>query len=258
MNIYNVYYTDHYINKTVTQFFAKSQKSDFIKLSNYQKSSDMIFVSYGILRGTAEIFLKNKNFIYIDHGYLGATQRKFLSDKSTTIVNNLEGYFRLVFNDFYFNSNNDSLSKERFKNLNIELKELNHKGRYIIISEPSEHTKSFLNIPNWTNDTINEIKKYTDREIIVHNKFSLVPLDQALDNAFAFVSCQSTAAFKAISKGVPAYFTHKNFSKYGEIKNIEDRILKYDLLYIAANNQWKLNEFFSDDFSFFLSNIIPK
>jgi hypothetical protein len=255
MSKYNVYYTDHYINIVVTQFFAKAQKANFINISNYQNAPDSVLVSYGILRGTAEKFFKSENFIYIDHGYLGATQRKFLPGKSKTIVNNLEGYFRLVHNDFYFNTNNDDISTKRFDELNISLNDLNQKGRYIIVSEPSEHTKKFLNIPNWTNNTIDELQKYTDKECMVHNKFSKIPLDQALDNAFAFVSCQSTAAFKAISKGVPAYFTHKNFSKYGEIKNIEDRKLNHNLLYIAANNQWKLNEFFSDDFNSFLFKI---
>ena len=123
------------------------------------------------------------------------------------------------------------------------------------MSEPSEHVLNFLAIPNWKEETVKLIKKYTDKKIIIHNKFSELSLNDLMKNAFAFVSCQSTAAFKAVSEGVPAYFTHKSLSKYGSLDNIEDRNLNYDLLYTAANSQWKLKEFFSDEFKCYLDNI---
>ena len=72
--------------------------------------------------------------------------------------------------------------------------------------------------------TIEEIKLYTDREIIVHNKFSETPLQSLLQRAFAFVSCQSTAGFLAVSEGVPAFFTHNSLRKYGDIKDIEKNL----------------------------------
>ena len=149
-----------------------------------------------------------------------------------------------------------NLDKTRFNNLNINLKDLNKNADYIILSEPTENTLNFLGIHNWTNDTINEIKKYTDREIIVHNKFNKKPLGDLLKNAFAFVSLQSTAGFKAIIEGIPAYFTHNNLAKFGNLEKIESRYLNHDLLYLAANSQWKLQEFFKDEFSEYINKII--
>ena len=80
-------------------------------------------------------------------------------------------------------------------------------------------------------------------------------MNSLLEKAFAFVSCQSTAGFYAITEGVPAYFTHKSLSQYGNIKDIEKNELNYDLLYIAANSQWKLREFFSDEFAEYMNKI---
>jgi hypothetical protein len=249
----HVYFTDHFVNQTITQFFAKSINKPISAIHNYNKSDDL-FVSYGILRGTGEVIKeRKKNFIYLDHGYFQASSRKFTKEKNT-IISNLEGYFRVIKDDLYFNNfyiNNDPT---RFHKLNLDLKD-KKKGEIIILSEPTQNTLDFLNLKNWKEDTISEIKKYSDRQIIVHNKFSETPLNHLLDKAFAFVSCQSTAGFNSIIEGVPAYFTHSSLKKFGSISDIEKNILNHELLYSAANSQWKLQEFFSDEFKQYI-NII--
>ena len=248
------YFTDHFVNQTVTQFFAKSLNTQLLHINDFKKS-EKTFCSYGILRGTGEAIQLSKNFIYLDHGYFDSSSRSFTQNKNT-ILNGLDGYFRVISNDLYFNLNYMNLDKTRFNHLNINLRDLNKNADYIILSEPTENTLNFLGIHNWTNDTINEIKKYTDREIIVHNKFNKTPLSELFRNAFAFVSLQSTAGFKAIIEGIPAYFTHTSLEKYGNIINIEKPSLNHDVLYIASNSQWRLNEFFNDDFKNYITDII--
>lgn len=249
-----VYYTDHYVNNTVTQFFAKALDLKLENIKNYEFNSNDTFITYGILRGTGKIIKESQNYIYIDHGFMNSSNRKFNKSKMT-LINNLDGYFRIVRNDLYFNKIDTLLDKTRFKKLNMDLKDLKKRGEKIIISEPSEHTLKFLNLNNWVDQTTREIKEYSDREIIVHNKFSSTPLSTVLQDAFAFISCQSTAAFHALSEGIPIYFTHETLKKFGEISQIEKRILNHDILYLASNSQWKLSEFFSDDFKNFLNKI---
>lgn len=249
-----VFFTEHFINNTVTQFFAKSCNFKLDSIKNFEQNENLIIASYGIKRGTADIFLNSKNFIYIDHGYLRATQRDFKSNKGT-IMDSFNGYFRVIKNDFYFNNNYKNISTSRFQKLGICLKDLNKIGDKIIISEPSDDTKELLSIPNWTDETLSQVKKYTDREIVIHNKFSNIPLDHVLKNAFAFISCQSTAGLKAITEGIPAYFTHKSLSSQGNIKYIEKRFLNHELIYRMANSQWKIKEFFLDEFQEYINNI---
>lgn len=255
MNI-NVYYTSHVVNQTITQYLAKSQKYELKNINDYDLSNNSIFASYGILRGVGEIIKQNKNFIYMDHGFLKGSKRTFNVDKSTVV--NLDGHIRVLRNDLYFNQTYSNYNSERFKNLNIVTKDLIKNGEYIILSEPTDNTSSFLGLENWCDKTISSIKKYTDRKIIVHNKFSKKSLIDLLKNAYAFVSCQSTAGFTSIINGVPAYFTHDSLKKFGDIKDIEKQKLNYDLLYLAANSQWKLSEFFSDEFKIYLDNIVNK
>ena len=89
--------------------------------------------------------------------------------------------------------------------------------------------KKVYNVPNWTEDTIKLLKKYSDRKIIIHNKFSKEPLKNLLKNAWAFVSLQSTAGFMAMLNGVPSYFTDKNLNHIGKIKDIENPIINYNI-----------------------------
>lgn len=252
----HVYYTDHFVNQTVTQFFAKSINATLLPIHNYDKSNNL-FVTYGILRGTGEIISeRKKNFIYLDHGYFQASSRKFTKEKNT-IISNLEGFFRVVRDDLYFNNFDINNDPTRFHKLNLDLKD-KKKGEVIILSEPTQNTLDFLNLKSWKEDTITEIKKYSDREIVVHNKFSETPLKNLIDKAFAFVSCQSTAGFHAITEGVPAYFTHPSLKKFGNIADIEKNNLNYEVLYSAANSQWKLREFFSDEFKEYINIIISE
>lgn len=249
-----VFYTDHFVNQTITQFFSKSIGLPLLNINEY-KDNDEIFISYGILRGTGDIIKKkNKNFIYIDHGFYKSSPRKFTKEKRT-VLNALSGYFRIIKGDLYFNEIDINLDSKRFEQLDIELKDKRN-GEIIILSEPSENTLNFLGIENWVENTINEIKQYSDREIVIHNKFSDIPLNLLLQDAFAFVSCQSTAGFQSIAEGVPAYFTHNSLKKYGDITNIEKNLLNYDILYAAANSQWQLKEFFSDEFKLYIDKIL--
>lgn len=247
------YYTNHFINQTVVQFFSKSLGFPLLNISEY-KNNENVFVSYGILRGAGNIIKKRReNFIYIDHGYFNASARRFTKEKHT-ILGSLDGYFRVVKNDLYFNNFTITNDKKRFNDLGINLKD-RKSGEIVILSEPTENTLNFLELNKWKEETIKEIKKYTDREIIVHNKFSEVSLKYLLDKAFAFVSCQSTAGFHAVAEGVPAFFTHNSLKRFGDIKDIEKNQLNHDLLYAASNTQWKLKEFFTDEFEQYIYKI---
>ena len=91
-------------------------------------------------------------------------------------------------------------------------------GNYIILSEPSETMKKLYNVPMWIEDTKKLVQKYSDRRIIVHNKFSKEPLNSLLKEAWAFVSLQSTAGFKAMLKGSSFIFYRPYIEIYCKIQ----------------------------------------
>ncbi len=233
-----VIYTDHIINRNICYNFAKGSKSLMCHVNKYNDYTKTI-ATYGFLRGTGDLIRKVKNFYYIDHGYLKQSNRLF--EKNKTKIINLDGYFRIVYNDYWHNGFGNKPS-DRFEELNLNLKKLNKNGNYIIISEPSLDDINYFSLENWLKQTTNLLKKYTDRKIIVHNRTSNVPLSELLKNAWAFVSSHSTAGFKAMIEGVPAYFTNSTLENIGSIKKIEEHEINYSALYNLAYEQWNLEE----------------
>ncbi len=238
MDLPIVLYTDHIVNKTVCYNFAKGTNSLLCHVDNF-KEYDKTIATYGVLRGTYEVIKKVKNFYYMDHGYFNQSTRVFKNNR--TNVMNLNGYFRIVYNNFIHNGKGN-YPNDRLEKLNLKIRDQIKSGNHIILSEPSEAMKKLYNVPNWVNNTKKLIKKYSDRKIIIHNKFSELSLNDLLLDAWCFVSLQSTAGFKAMLNGVPAYFTDKTLSHIGKIEEIENPVINYNIFSNLAYGQWTLKE----------------
>ncbi len=233
-----VIYTDHIMNRSLCYSFAKGSDSLLCHVNNF-KDYNKTIATYGVLRGTLQVINKVKNFYYMDHGYFNQSKRTFKNH--ITKVENLDGYFRIVYNNF-IHDGKGKYPSDRLKKLNLEILEQKKTGNHVILSEPSEPMKNMYKVPNWIEDTIKLVKKYTDRKIVVHNKFSKEPLNLLLKDAWAFVSLQSTAGFLAMSKGVPSYFTEKSLSHISKIQKIENPIIDYNIFNNLAYGQWTLKE----------------
>jgi hypothetical protein len=238
-----VIYTDHIMNKTLCYNFAKGADSPMCHINDFRAYHRTI-ATYGVLRGTFELTKKVNNFFYMDHGYFNQSKREFINN--TTNVVNMDGYFRIVFNNFVHNGKGN-YPNDRLKKLNLNILEQKKLGNYIILSEPSEVMKKIHNQENWLNDTKKILTNYTDRELVVHNKFSKVKLDDLLKNAWAFVSLQSTAGFKAMISGVPSYFTDKSLKNISKIEDIENPRIDYKIFNNLAYGQWTLDEISSGE-----------
>ena len=233
-----VIYTDHIMNRTLCYNFAQGSNSLLCHVNSFKEYNKTI-ATYGVLRGTFEIINKVKNFYYMDHGYFNQSKRKF--ENSRTNVLDLDGYFRIVYNNF-IHDGEGNFPEDRLNKLKLNFVKQNNLGKYIILSEPSEVMKRIHNQENWVNETKKLIKKFSDRELIVHNKLSKKPLDEVLKKAWAFVSLQSTAGFKAMLNGVPAFFTDKTLKKTNPIEEIENPKIDYKIFNNLAYGQWTLDE----------------
>ena len=231
--------TENDFNRRITECFAIGSNSPCVQVGEFDSSYTGTVVSYGILRGAGEILKNSKSFYYIDHGYFGSVQRKFKKEKA--VIQSLSGYFRVVKNDL-IHDGNGNYDKKRIDKFNLEFKKIRTSGEFIILSEPSKFITDYLNLQNWTQKTIKEISKYTDRKIFVHNKQSTVPLDELLKHAWAFVSVQSTAGFKAMTQGVPAHFTYNKLKSINSIEEIEKGKIDYQIFNNLAYGQWTMEE----------------
>ena len=155
-------------------------------------------------RKAIEVAIKqNRDFYYIDTGYMGNLQKR--KDWHRVVKNNVQHTTpRYDLPDDRFNQ---ASSRDRFTGW----KKMD--GPILLVT-PSAKPCNYYNInrDQWVTDTITEIKKYTDRPIIIRDKGlrrerlgdNSVPAQLLRDNIHCLVTYNSIAATEAISMGVPA------------------------------------------------------
>ena len=255
------------VRKKVDKFLDLIYKSD---PKNFYYKSDTIDVSNKspcVFRGITRIETikqcidNNIDFYYIDTGYMGCYPNK---NWHRFTKNNFQTLDHLNYKQLDFLTDVKKL-KERF----ASIMKVNYdsykpkrpiKGENILIIPPSAKVLRCLTINGHTNfkqdEYINfvskEIKKYTDRKIIVRQKPNRDErtkkgrnlLDQLKnDKIHCLVAFNSIAAFEAIQGGYPAITLGPNAASFlseKEIKNVEnpyfaddDKIREHSL-YLSA------------------------
>lgn len=102
---------------------------------------------------------------------------------------------------------------DRFKKLNVTLKDWRTNGDYILVCPSSQAMDIFYNQHNWLKNTLELLKKYTDRPVRVRLKPKKgeikIPFEEECKNAWAIVTMASIAGVEAACLGIPV-FCHNN------------------------------------------------
>jgi len=148
-----------------------------------------------------------RTFYYVDTGYFG-------NERNNLNPNGWKYWHRMVKNDLQ-HGEIIPRSDDRFKKFNKKLLPWKKKGRYILVAKPDEKPMRYygLDLETWTNETVEIIKKFTDRPIVVRerspkriDRISTNTLQQALDDdVFALVTFNSVAAVESIFYGIPVF-----------------------------------------------------
>lgn len=195
--------------------------------------------TYGIKRGAGGAIKRSEEYWYMDNGYIGK----------------IDEYFRICHNSIVHDGRGD-YPKDRFNKLNIKLKDWRKSGSHIVLCPSSPIMQEFLGLEahpgNWVKETIKEIRKHTDRKIIVSTKFgdgindfqktpSKHPFSQVIKNAWAVVTYNSSVIVKSVVAGVPVVSLSPE-RRIGDLSLIEDPTLERGFLYNLAYQQWSLDE----------------
>lgn len=196
---------DEYIN-----MFAQGCGTTSISTDNfdYETSTDPI-VLRGILKHKImyQCWEDGRDFYYVDTGYFG-------NERNSTNPNGWKYWHRIVKNNLQ-HGEIVARPNDRFKQFNKTFHPWKKDGRAILVAAPDEKPCKFYGIDKnqWVIDTVNEIKKHTDRPVRVRerapNRIDRTVTDtlhQALDqDVFALVTYNSVAAIEAIFHGIPAF-----------------------------------------------------
>jgi hypothetical protein len=118
---------------------------------------------------------------------------------------------------------------DRFEKFGMKIKAPNFAGKHVLVCPSSTGIHQYLNRPNWTNETIEQIKRYTDRPIKLRHKprgrgtsgpsEAKVPLSEDLKEAWCVVTSCSIAAVEAICEGIPVFCDNISFAV--DVGNVE-------------------------------------
>ena len=141
-------------------------------------------------------------------------------------------YWRTCKNCLQVNEMHD-VDDSRFKQFNLDVYDWNTKGGHILLLPSNGNVEYYYNEHRWANKVYTELRKYTDRDIVVRTKGNsrdLIykkPLWEDIKDAHAVVTLTSIAGIEAARMGIPV-FCHKDSAAapigLTDLSQIEDPI----------------------------------
>lgn len=212
----------------------------------------------GILRGNAHLFnmakQQNLDVYYIDHAYF---KRGYKNPY----------WMRITKNGFIQNLIIQNIDKDRYENkFDMDFRDYDFKEKSnIVVLPPSNVVSKVFNKSEWERNTVNEIRKYTDRPIVIRRKdgpsiddLLINPvkskesnvyeksLEDEFKDAYCVVTFNSSAALDALKLGIPVIcerycpafpLTHR----FDEIEDLQEKE-RFKLFQSLACGQYTLEE----------------
>lgn len=152
---------------------------------------------WGVLRGSDEVVRRaramDRPFFYIDHAYVG--RGHYLN-------------YRITRNAYEAGPVRD-WPADRVKKFGIELSPWRRGGGSVIVCPPTQYFMDAHGCPNWLEDTLEALRRATDRPVEIRAKPATGEPSEPLSNVFArahaIVCHSSNIAVEAVIAGVPAF-----------------------------------------------------
>jgi len=229
-----------------------------IPKERYTGVKTRIAALYGLWGNSRDIIHEyvdaGKKSIFFDLGYWGRHDG-----------GRLKGYHRIAIDGYHAKFDNTDCSPVRFNKFKIKTKSFDNSGEYILLCGQSAKAAWVYNLSpeEWEKQTIEEIRKYTDRPIWYVPKPSWLdkkpisgtiycdgPVEQYLGDCKAVVTHHSNSGVHALALGKPV-FTQEGISKslVGELdlSKIESPMIPSEeerdmFLFNVAQWQWSVDE----------------
>lgn len=172
-------------------------RGDFDALANLPQELTPVVGCTPELRPLIDEWTKAKRpWAYWDRGYARRVFATWLPRGENG------GYYRFHTNRFQMGEIKD-VPADRWKALRTPLTPWRKNGRHIVLAAPTPTYERFHGIAGWTDKTLRELARITDRQIVVRDKESKRPLQADLDGAHCLVAHGSNAAVEAVILGCP-------------------------------------------------------
>ena len=196
----------------------KSWPDQITKLDNATETEPVDnSMFWGFVNNNLELVKKlearNHKYWFTDTPYFGRFDNNNLQPNNH--------YWRICKNNIHAKFLKDCKS-DRFDKFNLKIKAPTLNGEHILVCPSSPGIHAYLETPDWTQQTVEQLKRYTDRPIKIREKprgrgtsgpsEAKVPLAEDLKNAWACVTSCSISAIEAVCMGKPVYCHEKSFA----------------------------------------------
>ena len=240
----------------VLNYFLKTPEHILINKDNFNTDDKTSIIFRGMSKSSfiKECVKNNVDFYYVDTGYF--PQKRKLWHRFTK--NNFQVLNHLSVEQLSEKTNIDLIKNKFFKILNENydnykpIKKIN--GSKILIAPPTAKVFNHYNctVSQWLSETIEKIKKFTDKEIVIRKKPKSrkvrVNEDKFLDqlkkdDIHCVVTFSSIISIESVLNGYPVITLGPNAASYlseSKIENIDnpyfpdDDKIKEHLLYLSA------------------------
>ena len=220
--IYICFNDDHYGAKWQYGFNTDHVNFHDINIQESKKNGD-VFVIRG--RGLYQFMKHNDlDFLYTDSGYFNQPNENNPKGKKL--------YHRVAYNKFQGETILD-VPSDRFDSLGVATTPWSKQGKHILVAPPSEKTFRLLDLDenknSWLDNTIDTLKKYSDRPIKIRHKVGnrgerirQNPINNDLENCHCVVTGNSIIATESITLGIPACVLDENAASPVAITKLSD------------------------------------
>lgn len=195
----HAYASTHSKSRRLCEAFAKGAKCAVVPPLPLRVGS--VF-AYGCLRGLDATLTQARDagrvWLYADNGYL-------LTGKNS--------HFRVT-RCAWQHDGSGNAGSDRFDRLRLRIKPWRTSGRHILVCPPEPRATELWGVAaDWQQKVVLELKRHTDRPIVVRRRIGdkmvggAPPLAVALKDCWAVVVWRSNAAVEALLAGVPVLCT---------------------------------------------------
>lgn len=195
--------------------FARGSNGVIVDHFDFDNNFDIPIAFRGITKRSLinKCWETGKTFYFMDTGY-------FANYPTVSNPKAVKRWHRIVKNNIQHIGKVELRPRDRWERLQKEFPKLKwpgwkKNGRKILIVTPSEKPCKFygIDLDEWLNDTINTIKKYTDRPVEIRQK-AKIRMDRSVKHTiydhldqdiFALVTYNSIAATEAVAYGIPSF-----------------------------------------------------
>ena len=258
MTISGIHTTKPRTQRYVEAFVKGSGSGKIYQFRDLKKLPNENLTMYGILAGSGEVYKwcqkEKRDFYFMDHGYF-------------TNAHDSPHWLRITRNKHCQNVLQERPADRYEKYFKQEIKPWRKDGSKVLVLPPTNAISNFFRVENWLEDTLNTLRKNTDRTIDVREKpynptieidhvGATVKVDRPTKhqgnidwkNYYATVTYNSNTMVASLANGVPVFCDAQNcgaapisetdFSKI-ETPKYGDRIALFSSL---AYNKWSLEE----------------